>query len=99
MFTRGGERLVMRGSGAEIPYSLLSHSRAAELSSQGWRLSGHTHTPGFLPVGSPGDISILKAMGQNRSAVWGTGTDLRPGIFYSSGNSGADAINALLGIR
>lgn len=94
ILTRRGERLVLRGEGGAI--STLSETNAALFRQQGYRFSGHTHTPGFQAVGSGGDKAFLRALGQQRSAVWGAQFGERPGVFY--GNL-ADEINARLGIR
>ena len=91
--TRGGERIVIRGDGGAIP--TLDVDRAGQMASQGWRFSGHTHTPGYQPVGTVGDKNVLRAFGQRRSAVWGAEWNSRPGIFY--GNL-ADELNARLGL-
>lgn len=80
MLTRRGERMIIRGDGGAIP--TLNVDRAAELSAQGWRFSGHTHTPGFQAVRSQGDINVLRAFGQRQSAVWGTEWGSRPGRFF-----------------
>ncbi|WP_154935344.1 Hint domain-containing protein [Gimesia maris] len=80
MLTRRGERMIIRGDGGAIP--ALNVDRAAELSAQGWRFSGHTHTPGFQAVGSLGDKNVLRAFGQRQSAVWGTEWGSQPGRFF-----------------
>ncbi len=87
ILTRRGERLVIRGQGGAIP--TLETTRATTLGQQGFRFSGHTHTPGFQAVGSPGDKAVLRAFGQRRSAVWGAQFGERPGVFYGNlGNRG-----------
>ncbi|MCA9088359.1 MAG: hypothetical protein KDA90_06950 [Planctomycetaceae bacterium] len=80
MLTRGGERMIVRGNGGKIP--TLNADRAAQLSGQGWRFSGHTHTPGFQAVRSQGDINVLRAFGQRQSAIWGAQWRTRPGRFF-----------------
>ncbi len=100
ILTRRGERLILRGvggSGGRLPsIPQLSVESARRYAREGWRFSGHTHTPGFQPVGSAGDKNVLQAFGQRRSAVWGATWSSRPGVFYWSL---ADEINARLGIR
>lgn len=86
MLTRRGERMILRGVGGadgtlpSIPS--LNIDRARELAAQGWRFSGHTHTPGFQAVGSVGDKAVLRAFGQRQSAVWGAEWGSRPGRFF-----------------
>ena len=99
MLTRRGERLIFRGiGGAEgtlpsIPS--LTVDRARILAAQGWRFSGHTHTPGFQPLGSPGDKNVLRAFGQRQSAVWGAEWGSGPGRFFGHLS---DEINFRMGL-
>ena len=93
MLTRRGKRFIIRGDGGSIP--TLNVDRATELSAQGWRFSGHTHTPGFQAVGSAGDKAVLRAFGQRRSAVWGAEWGSEPGQFF--GQMG-DEINFRMGL-
>lgn len=69
MFTKGGERLVIRGK----PYKVnISPKEAKALAAQGYRWSGHTH-PGESPlclVPSDGDHDVLKAFGQGTSVIY-----------------------------
>lgn len=94
IMTRGSQRLVLRGQGGAVP--TLSEANAALFRQQDFRLSGHTHTPGYQAVGSDGDKAFLRALEQRRSGVWGAQFGDRPGVFY--GNL-ADEINARLGIQ
>jgi hypothetical protein len=69
MFTRGPERLVMRGDEEHVN---IDSRNAAELSAQGYKWSGHTH-PGGSKVALPpsrGDKIILKAFRQNTSVIY-----------------------------
>jgi len=70
MFTKGGERLVVRG-GIEaglrqVPIDIV---RAIALSAQGYKWSGHTH-PETNVVTSNGDRLVLKAFGQSQSVIY-----------------------------
>ena len=82
MFTRGSQRLIMRGSGGAVPPSMMNGARAAEMAKAGWRFSGHTHTPGYAPEASEGDRAILRAFGQRRSGIWATSGRSKP--FYAT---------------
>lgn len=69
MFTKGGERMIMRGSAIETPVDV---KLANQLRDEGYRWSGHTH-PGtdnssLLP--SSGDHDILDVFGQERSEIY-----------------------------
>ena len=69
MFTRKGERLIVRGDSEEVP---IGRKIATELSRAGYRWSGHTH-PGFTDASlivSDGDRAVLKAFGQTSSALY-----------------------------
>lgn len=85
--------MVIRGQGGNIP--TLNVKSAKDFAQQGFRFSGHTHTPGFQAVGSTGGKSVLRAFGQRRSAVVGSQLGERPGVFF--GNL-VDEINARLGL-
>ena len=69
MFTTGGRRLIIRGNENSVP---ITAEIGADLASKGWRWSSHVH-PGheqnFLRS-SPGDRSVLSAMGGERSAIF-----------------------------
>jgi len=69
MFTRKGERLVIRGNKNQIP---ITPSIASRLYMQGYRWSGHTH-PGTHPsslIVSNGDKMVLGAFGQSQGAIY-----------------------------
>ena len=69
MFTRKGERLIVRGSDEDVP---LYEKDIIELRNEGYRWSGHTH-PGFTEanlIPSNGDKETLKLFGQNNSAIY-----------------------------
>lgn len=63
MFTKGGERLVIRGDSNSVNVDI---ERAKELSKQGYKWSGHTH-PGVgrnCLMASRGDKDILRCFKQ-----------------------------------
>lgn len=69
MFTKGNERLIVRGNGVKVEIDL---EQAAELAAAGYRWSGHTH-PGdtincLMP--SPGDKAVLAAFKQDVSVIY-----------------------------
>lgn len=69
MFTKGGERLVIRGNTNSVNIDV---QKALELSKQGYRWSGHTH-PGVdwnssMPSG--GDKEILRCFKQETSVIY-----------------------------
>jgi len=69
MFTRGSERLVVRGDAEHVN---IGSSSAAELRFQGYKWSGHTH-PGDSRIvlrASKGDKSVLRAFNQNVSVIY-----------------------------
>ncbi|GBU22453.1 hypothetical protein R80B4_02362 [Fibrobacteres bacterium R8-0-B4] len=69
MFTRGAERLIIRGNDELVDIDTKS---AVELSAQGYKWSGHTHPGGSKMVLSPsrGDKAILKAFNQSISVIY-----------------------------
>ena len=73
MFTRGSQRLIVRGGMNNVN---IDGVRAQELASAGYKWSGHTH-PGigdWVKTPSPGDRFILNSFKQNQSAIYdGTG--------------------------
>ena len=69
MFTRRGERLIVRGNAKRIPLGL---NELKELSVEGYRWSGHTH-PGTTEaqlMASDGDRKTLGVFEQSRSVVY-----------------------------
>jgi hypothetical protein len=69
MFTKGNERLIIRGNGRSVNVTL---DKAKELAQNGYRWSGHTH-PGVdlnSMQASAGDYAILKAFGQETSVIY-----------------------------
>jgi hypothetical protein len=71
MFTKKGDRLVVRGDGEHV---YIGDTRAKELSADGYRFSGHTHTKlyhnGMELTASDGDYGILKYFGQKESVIY-----------------------------
>lgn len=69
MFTKGGERLIIRGDSKSVNIGIDS---AASLSSQGYRWSGHTH-PGMdynCLFASTGDKNVLREFRQKTSVIY-----------------------------
>ena len=69
MFTKGSERLIIRGNSARVN---IDSAAAKELVKLGYKWSGHTH-PGTNPnalQASTGDYNILKAFGQDSSVIY-----------------------------
>ena len=69
MFTRKGERLIVRG---DQRMTNISADEAQAMALDGWRWSGHTH-PGttlFCLYPSDGDRFILEAFGQRTSSIY-----------------------------
>lgn len=69
MFTKGGERLIVRGNSVRVN---ITAEMAKSLAANGYRWSGHTH-PGLdelTTMASYGDVEILKAFGQMQSAIY-----------------------------
>lgn len=69
MFTKGKERLIIRGNEASVN---VSRAYAKELKLQGYRWSGHTH-PGmddFCLMPSGGDKEILNEFDQSCTAIY-----------------------------
>ena len=82
MFTRGGERLIVRGNSINIS---LSEAEIRKLVNDGYRFSGHTH-PGYRKVSlivSDGDREALGLFRQNRSVVYNAAGRYK--IFESEG--------------
>jgi len=69
MFTKGGERLIVRGNTKRVP---VDDVQARELNAQGYRWSGHTH-PGIERnslFASEGDHVILDCFEQQTSVIY-----------------------------
>jgi hypothetical protein len=69
MFTKGGERLIVRGNSTSVNININEAKRLAKL---GYKWSGHTH-PGTEDnnlIASYGDIEILKAFKQQQSVIY-----------------------------
>ena len=69
MFTKGNERLIIRGDKESIN---IFESDAIKLNAQGFRWSGHTH-PGLDKVScfaSPGDVGVLGCFDQEKSVIY-----------------------------
>lgn len=68
MYTRRGQRLVIRGYANEI--RVTPEMAADLLAGRCGRWSGHTHPPGYPTTASTIDRSSIP-VGQARSALWG----------------------------
>ena len=69
LFTKGGERLVVRGNPTSVDIGI---EKASQLAYNGYIWSGHTH-PGFDLLSlfaSDGDIAVLEAFGQEESVIY-----------------------------
>lgn len=69
MFTRRGERLIIRGNEMGVNIGI---KNAEELRDQGYKWSGHTH-PGDgknVLLASLGDVAVLKAFRQKVGCIW-----------------------------
>ena len=69
MFTKGGERLIIRGNERMVNIDIKS---AEQLAKEGYKWSGHTH-PGInynCLIASPGDREVLKCFSQNTSVIY-----------------------------
>lgn len=69
MFTRGSQRMIVRGGPTNVN---INGVKAQELASIGYRWSGHTH-PGIgrnVKIPSPGDLFILSNFKQTRSVIY-----------------------------
>ena len=69
MFTRGSERLIIRGSQRNVNVNL---ERAKQLAEEGYKFSGHTHPGGDYNclIASGSDYEILKAFNQKQSVTY-----------------------------
>lgn len=69
MFTKGKERLVIRGNAYSVN---VNAETALKLASQGYKWSGHTH-PGIdrnCLIASLGDIAILRCFNQKVAYIY-----------------------------
>ncbi len=68
LFTRRGERLIIRGSEY---MTNIDPETAAQMAADGWRWSGHTHPSAGVNArtASSGDYRILEAFGQQYSMI------------------------------
>ena len=76
MFTKGNERLIIRGNSQMVQIDI---EKAKELSEHGYKWSGHTH-PGFDFISmqpSDGDYSILDCFKQNSSVIYNSKGEFR----------------------
>jgi len=71
MFTKNGDRLLIRGDESRV---YIGDARAEELSANGYRFSGHTHTKLYQNnmelTPSDGDYKILKYFDQKESVIY-----------------------------
>ena len=69
MFTKGGERLILRGDEYKVN---VTPTMAKKLSAAGYKWSGHTHpgTNSNVMLASSGDYDVLKAFEQKRSVIY-----------------------------
>ena len=76
MFTKGKERLIVRGNSRMVQIDIEKAKRLAEL---GYKWSGHTH-PGFDFISmqpSDGDYSILDCFKQSNSVIYNSKGEFR----------------------
>jgi hypothetical protein len=69
IFTRGSQRLIVRGNSRRVNIDV---DIAEKLAEQGYRWSGHTH-PGFhrlVLIESDGDKDVLRTFGQKLSVIY-----------------------------
>ena len=68
LFTRRGERLIVRGNSRKTN---IDAEMARQMAAKGWRWSAHTHpgTDYFCLFPSDGDKAVLRAFGQRRSCI------------------------------
>ena len=69
MFTKGGERLIIRGNKRSVH---ITPEDALDLAENGYRWSGHTHpgTNDFVLTPSKGDIKVLKKFNQDHTVIY-----------------------------
>jgi hypothetical protein len=66
MFTRGPERLIVRGDNRSVK---INRFDAAKLNACGYKWSGHTHIGDYL-FPSHGDKDVLRSFAQKRSVIY-----------------------------
>ena len=69
MFTRGSQRLIVRGNAVKVQ---IEPETAHQMAAQGYRWSGHTH-PGTNEnclIASEGDVEILQQFSQENSVIF-----------------------------
>lgn len=81
MFTKGSERIIIRGT----RYSTSDYDTLLSLANQGYKWSGHTHPFNDWPMGSNGDIEILKLFKNEWSIVYNSFG--KRSLFDKEGNS------------
>lgn len=69
MFTRGSQRLVIRGGANHVNVDI---KKAKNLANMGYKFSGHTHPGGDYSclIASGNDYEILKIFGQTKSVTY-----------------------------
>ena len=76
MFTKGNERLLIRGNARMVNISI---DDAEQLAKEGYKWSGHTH-PGvdFLSMQpSDGDYAVLECFGQKNAVIYNSKGEFR----------------------
>jgi hypothetical protein len=68
IFTRGPQRMIIRGTKSTVP---IFEEDAAKLAADGWRWSAHSHpgTQSFILEPSVGDRAVLTAAGGKKSVI------------------------------
>ena len=69
MFTKGNERIIIRGNSVKVNIDI---SKAEQLAKEGYRWSGHTH-PGVdsnCLIASAGDKAILQCFNQQTTVIY-----------------------------
>ena len=76
MFTKGDERLIVRGNRTMVR---INTDLAEKLASEGYRWSGHTHpgTDGNCLIASEGDRVILRVFRQESSVIYNSKGNFR----------------------
>jgi hypothetical protein len=66
LFTKRGERLVVRGDSRSVP---LSGERIKKLAKDGWRFSGHTH-PGVSDIVLDPSTGDMEKVAERFEKLW-----------------------------